>query len=275
MNAVALVPLLLLTLSSGATGGEKYETDPKKWKVVELPDRENLEKYYASLDLANHAVIDWTVQTVEGRVVAKLREGFGIGLTQPLPFDATILLENRMAEPSSALKVDDGWIVAYNEGEFGSAVYWYSEDGKQKAMLSRHQINGFLVEEDRTFAVEGLSHMGWSKGSMIEIKKSNGKWVVEEFLRLPGSGQAIARVARGDYVVVTSGTLLRVNLAKELLVLIPDGEWDGLYPNSVAVEDGQVFVGMRQFVVRCRLGTSVQTFQRLVPHATWLNKKKP
>jgi hypothetical protein len=171
-------------------------------------------------------------------------------------------------------KVDDGWIAAYNRGEFGAAVYWFNSDGKMRRKVSDHQINQFMVDNGRIFAVQGLAHLSLSRGSMIELRKAKGQWSAEEFVPLPGSAEAIAQIASGDYVIVTSDMLLRVNLEKELSVLVPNGDWGSLYPNSVAIaDDGYIYVGMRQFVVKCKLSRSVQNFAFLVPDKAWLNTK--
>jgi S-formylglutathione hydrolase FrmB len=109
---------------------------------------------------------------------------------------------------------------------------------------------------------------------MIELVEKDGQWSVKPFIPLMESAEAITRVAKGDYLVVTTSQLLRVSLNKEVRVLIPDGGWGGLYPNSVAVDKhGDVYIGMRQFVIRCKLGTRVVSFERLVPDRSWLNTK--
>jgi hypothetical protein len=184
-----------------------------------------------------------------------------------------VQLQDAKAPARRTLKVSDGWIAAYNQGEFGAAVYWFSKDGKNRKKLSDHQINDFLIEGDRIFAVEGLAHLSLSQGSLIEIKKEDGSWKVEEFLPLPGSGEAIARVGKGDYIIATSDMLLRVNLDREILLLIPNGDWGGLYPSSVATDGNYVYIGMRQFIARCKLGKNVQSLDFLVPSSKWLNTK--
>lgn len=105
---------------------------------------------------------------------------------------------------------------------------------------------------------------------MVELRKEEGKWVCEEFLRLPQSGEAIAKIAPGDYVVVTSGMLLRVNLKEEKSVLVPKTHWIGA--SSVAItDDGFIYVGTRRFVARYKLGSSVQSIEYMVPDMSWLN----
>lgn len=83
---------------------------------------------------------------------------------------------------------------------------------------------------------------------MVELRKDGEKWLCEEFVCLPEAGKCITRVAFGDYVIVTSSMLLRVNLKREIIVLIPRGGW--FNANSVALgDDGFVYIGSRHLVV--------------------------
>lgn len=267
----AIAASLLLIVCTHAEAADKYETDPKKWKVIPRPTESDWDGYHAFLHRANFSKHEWVIDRIEGKIVALLKQDFKPTNEQSPNFDTTVKLQDSKASASRILKVSDGWIAAYNQGEFGSAVYWFSVDGKEKKKLSNHQINEFQLEGDRIFAVEGLAHLSMSEGSMIEIQKGADGWKVTEFLNLPSSAEAIARIGEGDFVIVTSDMLLRVNLTREILILIPSADWGGLYPNSVTVDDKFIYVGMRQFVARCELGRSVQKLELLVPDSKWLN----
>ena len=260
-------------LSPQTTYADEYPADLAQWEVVVCPSESDWEEYSAFHRRANFSSHEWQVHLVDGKVEARLREDVKALPEERPKFDTTVQLQDSKAPASRILKVLDGWIAAYNQGEFGSAVYWFDEEGESKSKLSDHQINEFVIEGDRIFAVEGLAHLSLSKGSMIEIKKEDGSWKVEEFLSLPASAEAITRVGDGDYLIVTSDMLLRVNLAREILMLIPSGDWGDLYPNSVATDGENIYIGMRQFVARCKLGKAAQSVELLVPSSKWLNEK--
>ncbi len=272
-RAIFIITCLSKVLGTLALCADDYPTDPSAWEVIDRPSKSNRDAYYAFLHRANYSRHEWHVSVVDGKVVARLREDVKPAEVQAPEFDTAVQLQDAKAPAFLTIKVSDGWIAAYNQGEFGSAVYWFSENGKSKKKLSDHQINEFLIEGDRIFAVEGLAHLSLSQGSMIEIKKEDRGWKIEEFLPLPESAEAIAGIGEGDYAVVTSDMLLRVNLDRQILMLIPSGEWGGLYPNSVATDGKYLYIGMRQFVARCKLGSSVQSFDLLVPSSKWLNTK--
>lgn len=252
--------------------GAEFPAEVKKWLLVERPSAIDDSASQALFDKANHSKYEWEVAAVADGVTVR-PQGEPDAEKGPRPdFDTTVQLEDSKASASQMLKVEDGWIAAYNRGEFGAAIYWFSEDGLSRKMLSGDQVNEFMLEGDRIFAVQGLAHLSLSRGSMIEIKKEAAGWAVSQFIRLPESAEAIARIGAGDYVIVTTGMLLRVNLQKEVLILATNTNWGSLlYPNSVAVDSDYIYVGMREFVARCPIGKSVQTIDLLVPTAKWLD----
>ena len=270
---ILITSFIFSVLSTHASCADDYPTDPAKWEVTTRPSKNDRDRYQAFLHRANFSRHDWRVSVEDGKVVARVRAEVTAPKEKSPDFDTTVQLQDSKAPAFRTLKVSDGWIAAYNQGEFGSAVYWFSGDGKNKKKLSGHQVNEFVIEGDRVFAVEGLAHLSLSQGSMIEIKKQDNQWKVEEFLPLPSSAEAIARVGEGDFVIVTSDMLLRVNLDRQILILIPTGDWGGLYPNSIATDGKYAYIGMRQFVARCKLDKSVQNFDLLVPSSKWLNTK--
>lgn len=104
---------------------------------------------------------------------------------------------------------------------------------------------------------------------MIEIRRGTSGWLAEEFIEFPSCPEAIGRVGEGDYIIATSDALLRVNLDKEVLVLNGDPHWKRLDILSVEVDQEWIYVGMRQYVARCKLGKSVTSFDLLVPGENW------
>jgi hypothetical protein len=275
MRISSLIISILICFAHIAYAEKEYERNVDKWSVVTPPPRSEWKKYYDFLHLANYSNHNWVVRRENGKVFAYLTGDYKLKPSGSPPFDTTVKLQDSKAPAYLFAKVDDGWIAAYNMGEFGSAVYWFNENGKKKRKLSNHQVNEFLFDQKRIFAVEGLAHLGLSRGSMIELRKERDKWISEQFIPLPGSAEAIAKVSSGNYVIVTSDMLLRVNLKKEVNILIPNGNWGTLYPNSVAIDDdGFIFIGMRQFVARCKLGKGVQSFEFIIPDTSWLNKSK-
>lgn len=256
-----------------ATG---YSTDPSTWEVIDRPSKNDHWDYWAFHERARLSDDEWAVDSVNGRPVARRLEDRPPDPSSSPSFDTTVELRLRKAPAFLTARVSDGWIAAYEavDGD-GAAVFWFSTDGEQKVRLSDHQINDFLVEGDRIIAAAGLAHNRASNGSVVEIFKSQGVWTATERFTLQSVVQSIGRVDDGDYVIATRTMLLRVNLpTQEMLVLVPragPGGWIGS-ANSVAVDEQHVYIGMRQFVARCKLGRSVQELEFLVSSSEWLAK---
>ncbi|MBK8090662.1 MAG: hypothetical protein IPK32_01330 [Verrucomicrobiaceae bacterium] len=265
---------LLVWVDHGFAVDAKFNPDPSTWESVHRPKKNALDLEDMFLARANQSDHDWTVESVNGKVVARLRTQLLEKKRVAPPFNTRVKLDQTEAEAFRMSKVGDGWIVAYNQGEWGGAVFWFNGDGSKRKKLSDHQINQFLVEGDRLFAIEGLAHLGGSRGSMIEILKVGEEWKAEEFLALSSSPEVVARVGAGDYLIVTTNSLLRVNLKKEKTTLIPNTDWGILYPSSIVVDGHFVYVGMRQFVVRYDLRSSTPHYDLLVPDSKWLNVTK-
>lgn len=280
MRTFLFTSMILLLAAQGLCAERTYDPNVDTWSVVTPPPQTDKEAWRAFWGFTNDIRAQlriwkqiWVVRRENGKVLAYLEGDYKPKPGETPDFDTTMELPRARAMQASVLtKVDDGWIAGYNAGEFGAAVYWFNETGTQKYKVSEHHIHGFLFEGKRLFAVQGLDHL-ISRGSMVELRKERGKWVCGEFLPLPQSGEAIAKIAPGDYVVLTSSMLLKVNLKKEVTVLVPKALWIG--GNSVVVDnDGFIYIGMRRFVARCKLAGTVQRVEYLMPDESWLNTDK-
>ncbi|HBJ86653.1 MAG TPA: hypothetical protein DDZ88_22910 [Verrucomicrobiales bacterium] len=255
-----------------------YEHDVTKWKEVPLPSRLSYEERSAFMQRANFSQVEWTVERQEKTVRAVLSSGNNetpetdrpsFSMEIPLGSDPSIV-------PTQVLKVNDGWLAGYNQGEFGAALWWYATDGKQRYKISDHQVNQFIVHKERIFAVEGLAHMGTDEGSLIEIRHNGNQWAAATFVDLPGCGQTITVLNDDRFCIATMGMLLTVSLDKKMEILIPQGAW--MYfclPHSIALDANSeiIYIGMRQFVVRYNLKANNHSYQFLIPSLDFLNKK--
>jgi hypothetical protein len=276
-TVLILPPLLiLLHIARIALPMSSVPRNPNKWMVIQKPDKKDFERYHDFFRKANFSDIEWSVSTGEDGFICATLRGAATNTLPRLGFSPHVTDGKPLfAKSFTWLQVGDGWLVAYNEGEFGAALYWFSQDGKQNYRISRHQINQFLVDAGTIYAVEGLAHMGLSSGSMITVVKKDSRWSAETFLELPNSGEAIVAVGPGDFVVLTSDMLLRIRKDKTMRVLISEGDWGSLYPSSMAIEgDRLVYIGMRQFVGRYDLEKGGQQFVFLLPHWSMLDAKR-
>ncbi len=252
-----------------------YPDDPGKWLVIPVPSKSNAVEYEEFFRKANWSEVEWAVSlNNNGKPVARRKSSRGDCEAPEKVTRIAIEGPARFSEPSACLEVDDGWLVAYNNGEFGSSLYWSSTDGSHRYQFSALWVNQFLVDSGTVYAAEGLSHLHTSRGSIITMKKESGIWREEIFLTLPDCGQAMAAVCPGEFVVVTATQLLLISKDRSAKVLLSKTGWQGLYPSSVvAVDERFIYVGMRQYVARFDLKKGGRQYDLLIPDRSMINEK--
>jgi len=160
--------------------------------------------------------------------------------------------------------------VAFNRGEWGGALYWFSTDGKTNYKISDHQVVDFFLVGSRLQAIEGLAHMVLSRGSVIAIDRVAGRWQATTAQALPAAPYAVVTTEEGAAYIVLSNAVVALRSGR-LETIIEETSWDGLYPNSAVLGvDGSLYVGMRQFVGRVGLADGSLTF--LVPELLALHR---
>lgn len=283
MRFVVLTFFLIVHGAFGAdTPPNDFEADVTKWVVVDCPskvskDEEVEDAYRAFMRCAANCKAEWTVFATAAGIQAKMaRVDRRSAISERPAFSANEPKYNGPNKsPSSIIRVSDGWLIAYNRGEWGGSLWWFSNDGNENYRISSHQIIQFLRYRDRIFALDGLSHLGESRGTVIEIALAAKRWKVSTFVELPSCGVAISEVPDGRVCVLTSDMLFALALDKKLELLLPAPDWDSLAPSSLAVDAkaGVIYIGMRQFVARYRLNETNHEFQYSIPSKEFLNTK--
>jgi hypothetical protein len=175
---------------------------------------------------------------------------------------------------SATLKVSDGWLVGFNHGEWGGALYWFNLDGTMNYKISKHPIVDFIQTSNGIFAIEGVAHMGLSGGSIISISQSSnqGPWQVTAQCRLPQAPCAIVQHPDKSWLIVLSDSFVSVTPDGKITTVVKNARWGLLYPKSMVLSDDAkiVYVGMRQFVARVTLKNGRVSF--LLPDRNYLNQ---
>jgi len=263
-----IIVCLFLIIISVPTSGQENETFLKNWKVYPVPTNEEMltkynlgQNYWVVFLDQNEARVDHSYKycpTVKLPFAIKQSESDIINISAPL------------AGLIDAFEVDDGYLVAFNRGEWGGELYWFSKDGKKKYEISKQQITKFIERDDKIYAIEGISHLGMSKGGIIEVKKKKRKWKTTEYLKLPTAPEAAQLDSKNNLVVVTSSgifldsnknfgvvpsSLLSIDSNANVDTLVKAGMWDYLYPSSLIIQDDIVYIGMKRGVYKFDLVT--------------------
>jgi len=220
------------------------------WKAFPVPTNED------TLYKFNSAPNDWTVLLKENTVyVTNSRNK----TSDTLPFKVPVTAYHQFGGQKSVLEVDDGYLVGFYRGEFGGSLYWFSKDGKSNYGISGHKIVQFIKRANKIYAVEGLAHMGISRGSIIEIRMIDNRWAASNYLELPSAPDGIDLDGQNNFIIITSESLLSIDTNKKIDTLIPRGFWSALlYPTSIVVKDKIAYVGMRKGILKFNLTTRKQ-----------------
>jgi hypothetical protein len=150
-------------------------------------------------------------------------------------------------------RVPDGWLIGYNAGEFGAALWWFSPDGGDRYRISDDHVVGFIPAPSGPLAITGIAHGTTSRGQVIRFRRGEGgRWRSEPLADLGGAPEAAVSNSDGSLTVATHDRLLHVDIGTSRVdVLLAGAFWGALFPNSVAVTtSGTVYVGMRHGVAR-------------------------
>ncbi len=57
------------------------------------------------------------------------------------------------------LKVNDGWLVGVDKGEWGGNLFWFNENGTQYEKIASGNIENIFNINGEIYVTEGLAHM--------------------------------------------------------------------------------------------------------------------
>ncbi|GAA0554996.1 hypothetical protein GCM10009415_41180 [Chitinophaga japonensis] len=197
---------------------------------------------------------DWTIFLEDSEIFATPDRKM---LNGKLPFNIIPRKseKNKLYGRRSVIEVDDGYLVGFYRGEWGGNLFWFSKNGKRRYEISDHEIVQFIIRENRVYAIEGLSHLNISKGSLIEIKKIDNKWSAVNYAALPAAPDGIDLDRENNFIIITSSDLLLVDATGKINTIESDGFWRGLYPTSILLKNNCAYIGMRGGILKFDLSS--------------------
>jgi hypothetical protein len=247
----------LLAFAAAAHAGDPpYPREISRWQAAAPPppqsDRAALEAWFLA---ANYSDLHWRVFREQGAVLAEPGESMPVRGPRP-DFQPEA---GGFSGGRAFARVEDGWLVGFNNGEFGAALYWFSGDGRRSQKISDHQVVEFFSLPDGIHAIEGLAHLGMSEGSVIRVEHSGpgSPWHAETVTKLPFAPDAVSVRRDGAILITLSESLVSLEKDLELTTLHAQPLWSGLYASSSVLTDDEsrLYIGMRQYVVEYELET--------------------
>jgi hypothetical protein len=198
---------IIMLLAWLAATSRDYDPDVTKW--IEVPRPTDPAEHEIWFYAADYSDAPWLVARHSGEVRAHLRGWREVlaWLMSPSP----LWFAPRVDQLSNykAFHVRDGWLVGFNEGEFGAALYWFSSDGRRNYKISDDQVVDFMSTSQGIIAIQGLAHMGVSEGSIIRLAPAakTGRWTSTEVKSLPEAPESFVRLNDGRIFLALSDSL--------------------------------------------------------------------
>jgi len=152
------------------------------------------------------------------------------------------------------LKIENGWLVGFDKGEWGGNLFWFNEKGSQYEKITSGNIKNIFEINGKIYVTEGLAHLSMSDGQIFQIERENNKWIIEKKVDLQTAPYATTLTKDNEFLIVTSKSLLKVNKNFEIETLIEEGFWRAyLYPNSIQISEQYIYIGMRGGILKTQL----------------------
>jgi len=229
----------------------EYPREVRQWQEVSLPSRDDEYRMTAWFEAADHfsKSWEWRVFVEHDQVYAQLSSE-----AQPSHRDRPEFspkAEEFSTQPNTAfMRVSDGWLTGFNDGEFGAALYWFSRDGQQHYKISDHQVVDFFSGVDGIYAIEGLGHMGVSSGSVIRIAlaQPGGRWQASTVVKLPSDPCTVSTRRDGTLFITSPRCIVSVGRDRRVTTLLQDPWWYRPTSAVLSPDEQKLYIGMEYFV---------------------------
>jgi hypothetical protein len=253
--------LLLTSLLTAATAGGSAEAQspPTGWAIYPMPENDS-----SAMQCANYSQLEWRVslsETGTAQIVPRPKP-YGARFSK-LP--AGVKRQKGMIGAESTFKLQNGWLLGFDAGEFGGGLWFADVDGKTQE-LSNENVRGFVETQQGVLVFVGLAHMGLDSGKVLIVPyKITSQTDLRTLGELDGAPEAVSKLSDDTALVITTQGISQIassGVSKTLL----RRRFSGLYPNSiVSASDSAIYAGMRLFVVRLVPQSGEYTEQWLIP----------
>lgn len=162
----------------------------------------------------------------------------------------------------SELKLSNGTLVGINRGEWGGQLTFKPFNKTQKSIeIKEGNIKFIFPFQGKIYFIEGVAHLTISEGALYELDTLSNKFTYKKILDFEDAPEAFT-IYQDKLLIATHKNFYIVKDFKKELIF-KDAFWSGLYPNSIAaIDDKNVFLGMRSGIVRLDLTTSTLRFYK-------------
>ena len=163
-------------------------------------------------------------------------------------------------------KVNDGYIIGLNGGEFGGGLWFLSTNGKLSYEISSYiRVRQIFEFNNKLYVIRVLAHLGSSYGSLFELKKDK-KWEISKDYQLPDAPSFVI-IEDENILIITTEHLMSFDKSEKLVeILKAPFYWGMFYPSSAIVDFNAIYIAMRKGILK------ISEF-KYNPNYEWLVKK--
>lgn len=232
---------------------------------------------HSSLLYCNYSHNEWQVTNgKEGVKITERPRSKGKDDFPPVPLWPPLLkheegMPGRTANAGlrSAMRFKNGWLLAYDAGEWGGGLWLTNEDGSKTKRILNDNVRAVVPIDDGIVVLSGLAHMSINFGNAFIFSNPDVLDItLQHSVHLDGEPSAPAKAADGSVLFVTTYGLCRITKSGELQRLTYFPKWTRQqYPNSMAISsDGSIFIAMRMFVLKLHSNSGRYTEEWLLPN---------
>lgn len=150
--------------------------------------------------------------------------------------------------PGDGVRVEDGWICGYDNGEFGGGLYWFSPDGSRHVEIDGKNVAIVGKTSKGIFAVRSLTHLMFWYADLVAVEPSPAGWKLRSITDLHRSPGPILQA--GDRFIYATdeyvSTLETDGTQHELY-----HPWGRISPDSmVRRANGEIWIGSTLALLR-------------------------
>jgi hypothetical protein len=260
-NRVLRLLLTSLLIAATVGGSAEAQSPPTGWVIYPTPESGS-----SAMQCANYSHLEWRVSLSEAgtaQIVPRPKPYGAKSFKLDLP--AGVKRQEGMIGVESTFKLQNGWLLGFDAGEFGGGLWFADMHGKTQE-LSKENVHGFIETQQGVLVFVGLAHGSLDSGKVLIVPyKINSQTDLKNLSELDGAPEAFSKLSSNTALVITTQSISQIASSGVSRTLLRR-RFSGLYPNSiVSARDSAIYAGMRLFVVRFVQQSGEYTEQWLVP----------
>lgn len=201
----------------------------KKWEKLSISNTKEITKYITTKN-------EWEVSNKNNITISKFQDMVinGLGVNK--------------------LLTKDGFFLGINTLEWGGSLYFYPNGDKAK----RYCVNDGYIwnvfrHNEGIYAFASYPSKNPPNGRILKLENWFGRWRSTEIFDIGEIPYCFTFAENENMYIVTNNKLIQLSSFKDKKVLIENAFWEGMFPNSIVYDKGNLYIGMEGFITKISL----------------------